>query len=287
MRLRTTSSSRPPALPMLHDAIRTIASTWSATLPTPRTLPCRSMAVVPACSTVSPTRTAREKCLSCSSCRPEATFTRRDVAMMSSDVGRALLPELQVLVRRGVRMIRDEPETGLFHARSNRVQEAELPERREHDALVGQTLDLVEQRLATLGIEFPRLLHEEIFHVRVATPGVEAFLDVVVLDTCRGVAHAAGAGLEEPGDLLVLPLRQESGTLHRTHLGADADRRQVVRDGLGHAPVRAVARIVPRVESVRIAGLGQELLRLRHVVRICRDRQRVLVGRGNDAARDA
>src|SRR5262245_22565596 len=94
----------------------------------------------------------------------------------------ALLTELQILVRRRVWMVRDEPEARLLHARSNRVQKAELPERREHDAFVGQTLDLVEQRLATIGIQFPRLLHEEIFHVRVATPGVEAFLDVIVLD---------------------------------------------------------------------------------------------------------
>src|SRR5215510_10233041 len=110
----------------------------------------------------------------------------------------ALLLELQILVRRGVRMIRDQPEAGLFDARSNRVQEAELPERREHDALVSQTLDLVEQHLATLGIQLPRLLHEKIVHVRIATPGVESLLDVVVLDARRRVAHAAGAGLQEP-----------------------------------------------------------------------------------------
>src|SRR5215471_19967276 len=111
----------------------------------------------------------------------------------------ALLPELQVLVRRGVRMIRDESEAGLFNARTNRVQEAELPERREHDALVGETLDLVEQHLATLGIQLARLLHEEVVHVRIATPGVETLLDVVVLDARRRVAHPAGAGLQEPG----------------------------------------------------------------------------------------
>ena len=60
MRLRTTSSRRPPALPMLQAAIFMIASTWAAASPAPRTWPWRSSEVVPAWSTVSPTRSARE-----------------------------------------------------------------------------------------------------------------------------------------------------------------------------------------------------------------------------------
>jgi hypothetical protein len=46
----------------------------------------------------------------------------------------------------------DEAEPGFLHARSDGIQEAELPERRVHDALVGQALDLVEDRLAALGV---------------------------------------------------------------------------------------------------------------------------------------
>src|SRR5436309_6650371 len=77
MRERTTSSSRPPALPMLHSAMARMVSTCRATSPVPRTCPARSMAVVPACSTVSPTRSAREYWATCSSVRPELTLMRR------------------------------------------------------------------------------------------------------------------------------------------------------------------------------------------------------------------
>jgi len=45
---------------MLHSAIVMIVSTCFATSSTPRTVPARSIAVVPDCSTVSPTRSARE-----------------------------------------------------------------------------------------------------------------------------------------------------------------------------------------------------------------------------------
>ena len=40
-------------------------------------------------------------------------------------------------------MQRDQSETGLFDARPDAVQEAQLPERRGHHALVRQTLDLM------------------------------------------------------------------------------------------------------------------------------------------------
>src|SRR6516162_9162643 len=56
---------------------------------------------------------------------------------------RSLL-ELEILVRRRVRMERDEPEAGLLDAGPDAVQEAKLPERCRHDTFVGELLDLVQ-----------------------------------------------------------------------------------------------------------------------------------------------
>src|SRR5262249_11354214 len=80
----------------------------------------------------------------------------------------ASLLELQVLVRRRIREQRDEAQARLLDARTDPVQEAQLPERRVQHAVVGQALDLLEQGLAPLGIELARLLDEEIVHVGVA-----------------------------------------------------------------------------------------------------------------------
>src|SRR6266850_4531494 len=65
--------------------------------------------------------------------------------------------ELQILIRRRVRMERDEPEPRLLDARADAVQEAQLPQRRRHDPLVGQALDLVQQRFAALEVELAGL----------------------------------------------------------------------------------------------------------------------------------
>src|SRR5207247_7881363 len=115
-------------------------------------------------------------------------------------------------------------------------------------------------------------------------PRVEAVLDEVVLDSGGGVAEPAGAGLEDAGDLLFLPVAEEGRALHRPQLGADAHRGQVVADRLRDARVRRVARVLAGVEAVGIAGLGQQFLRPRGIVRVGRNEQRVLEGAGDDAA---
>src|SRR6187431_135004 len=106
---------------------------------------------------------------------------------------RASLPELQVLVGRRVRVIRDQPEARLLDARPDRVQEAELPQGRVHHPLVRELLELVEERLPALRIQLAGLLRGEIFHVGMAAPRVRAVLREVVLDTGGGVAEATGA----------------------------------------------------------------------------------------------
>src|SRR5947209_7686997 len=78
------------------------------------------------------------------------------------------LLELESLVRRRVGVQRDQPEPRLLDAGTDTVQEAQLPVRCSHDSLVRQTLDLVQQHLAALGIELAGLLHDQVVHVRIA-----------------------------------------------------------------------------------------------------------------------
>src|SRR5207247_8396352 len=116
-----------------------------------------------------------------------------------------------------VREESDESEAGLLDARSDPVEEGELPQRREHDALVREPLDLVEQRFTTLRIELARLLDEEILHVGIPAPRVHAILHEVVLDSRRRVAVTDGARLHDGGDLLVLPAWEVRRALLRPH----------------------------------------------------------------------
>src|SRR5437588_614869 len=61
--------------------------------------------------------------------------------------------EPDVLHWRGVRKRRDELEAAFLHAGSDAPDEAILPNRREHDALEEDPLDLVQQLFALLAIE--------------------------------------------------------------------------------------------------------------------------------------
>src|SRR4249920_3793877 len=80
--------------------------------------------------------------------RPPWCRGRRDsdVALDTS----SLALELQVLIRRGVGLVLDEAEARLLHPGADAVEERQLPDGREHDAVVRDLLDLVQQRLALL-----------------------------------------------------------------------------------------------------------------------------------------
>src|SRR2546430_12174912 len=90
-------------------------------------------------------------------------------------VSRARSPgsERQVLVRRRVRVAGNAAEPGLLGPRSDAVQECELPDRDEHDALVDELLDPVQEGLALLPVELRPLLPEEPVDVRVAAVDVQ------------------------------------------------------------------------------------------------------------------
>src|SRR5262245_10316794 len=120
------------------------------------------------------------------------------------------------------------------------VEEGELPDRREHDLVVHQLLDLDEGRLPALGVHLGGLLAEEAFDVRIAAVAVEAVGRHEGLDARGGIAGGAAAALYKVPELLVLELAEERRPLERAYLRVDADDAEVVHDGFDDRRVGAV-----------------------------------------------
>src|SRR6266581_2841797 len=95
---------------------------------------------------------------------------------------RPLRLELQVLVRRRPRIVRDEAEPRLLHTWADPLQKGELPDRKDHGLFVDQLLDAMEERLPLFRIELARLLLEEPVDVGISPVGVGAARDDERLD---------------------------------------------------------------------------------------------------------
>ena len=89
------------------------------------------------------------------------------------------------------------PKPRLADARTQAVDEAELPDRREDPPLIDELLNFVQQRLALLLIEFGRLLLEHLVDVRIVPIDVWATLDREQLKPRGGVAEGTAAALDD------------------------------------------------------------------------------------------
>src|SRR5256712_2723646 len=194
--------------------------------------------------------------------------------------------EPNVLVRRRVRVVGDQGEGRLVNLRPYTPNESVFPDRSEHDAIVEDPLDLMEQRLALLAIELSRLLLEEVFDFGEDPVRVPAAPRREQLDSSRRVAARARSAQHDTAELLLPPARKEGGALQRPHPRPDPDDAQVVRDGLRHGEVGRLGREVAAVEAVRVAGLDQELLGAFRVVGVRIDGDRELHRPRHDVAGD-
>src|SRR5438034_3300839 len=196
---------------------------------------------------------------------------------------RSLRLELQVLVRRRPRIVRDEAEPRLLHTWADPLQEGELPDGKDHGLLVDQLLDAMEERLALLRIELARLLLEEPVDVGISPVGVGAARDDERLHAGGGVAEDAAQPVDEVLELLVLIRLEEPRPLERAKPRLDADGLKIVEDRLGIYAGPGIAPEIPGVEALRVPGLREELPGLARVVGVER-RLPVEVEAGRDDA---
>src|SRR6059036_3087754 len=250
----------------------------------------------------SPTRTARRFRSStsrsrssriCRNANPPMTIstesqmapTRRIVSFMTVV---AFSPRLepQILVRRGVGVVGDERQARLLHAWPVAIEEGELPDRRDHRLLVHELLDPLERRLALLPVHLARLLAEEPVDVGIAAVDVGAGGGDERLEAGRRVPEGPGAALDDVPELPLPVLGEEGRALERPELGPDADRLQVIHDGLREVGVGHVAVVVTGVEAVRVAGLGEELPGPGRIVRGRGRLPEEVEARGDDAVGD-
>src|SRR2546430_2331494 len=169
--------------------------------------------------------------------------------------------EPHVLVRGGERVAGDQTETRLFHSRPVAAHQAELKDGRDHRLLVDELLDAVQRRLAPLLVELGALLAEEAIDVRVAAVYVRAARRDEGFDPRRGVAEGGASAVHEVSVLLVAIALLECGALERPELHANARGLERVGDRFADGHGRGIDGVVTGVQSVRISGLGEELLR--------------------------
>src|SRR5215467_9700628 len=116
-----------------------------------------------------------------------------------------LLPDLHVFVgrERAHPYVRDRV---LRNARANAHQRAEMDDRRVHDPIDRQLLDLVEHGLALLGVTLDGLLLKELVDIGITAISVGALGLDEGFDAARGIARVAGPSHEQAAQFLGLPI---------------------------------------------------------------------------------
>src|SRR5919201_5458381 len=200
----------------------------------------------------STTRCARSRnCLSMRSTqRSPGSFTceSAEISFGSLMISPSLAFQLQVFVRRREGPPVDEREARLRHARSLRVDEAELPHRRDHGFVVDELLDPMEHRLAPLPVDLGRLLSEESLDVGVAAVGVGAAGGDPRLEPGRRVPEGAGDRVDQVLQLLLLVRLEERRALERAELQSDSYALQIPDQRLAHRRRRGIAPQITGVE---------------------------------------
>src|SRR5262245_35897968 len=174
---------------------------------------------------------------------------------------RALLPsQLQVLVGREVEAGNGGGED-VVHARPHPGGEAQVIDGHLRHLLLEDALHLEEERLALLPVQLLGLAAEDVVDLGQRAESEGAVLGHEGFEPGGRVARDAADGEHHAMELLLAPRRHEGAAFHGAHARADAHRLQPAADGLGHGVVGREGREVARVEAVREARLGKELLR--------------------------
>src|SRR5262245_59521930 len=220
------------------------------------------------------------------SLKPTASIPGKFIDSSNGTGENLFLHEADVLVGAGIGMAWDQSEPRLLDPRSVAVDEGELPKMREDRAIVHHLLHLVQDRLTLAPVELDSLLRVQLVDVRIAAIDIGAALDDKGLEACGRVAEGAAATLNYVLVSLLRVTLDKGCPLDRPELGADPHGLQVVERGLGEVRIRRIAEVLPGVETVRMAGLGEQFSRLFRIVRRLRRLPVELEGVRNDAAGD-
>src|SRR5690349_15055771 len=155
-------------------------------------------------------------------------------------LARSSLGFLQAHVFPGRREVelRAQADARLFDSRADAVQSSRLENAAEHDPLIHQALDLVQERLALFPVALLRLLPEQIVDVGIAAGRVGGAADSEILDARRGGARRRRDRDEDALPGAGPPRFHEGRALHAADPSADADRGEIVRDALAHGDER-------------------------------------------------
>src|SRR6266436_10218620 len=123
-----------------------------------------------------------------------------------------------VLIRPRIGESRNEAEPRLTDARPERIHKCQLPYGRVDRLVVYQLLHLVQDCLAPLGIQFGRLLLEQVVDLRIAAIGIGTALDDEGGETGRGVAEGAARALDDILEPLVAVRLEKSRSFARAQL---------------------------------------------------------------------
>src|SRR5262249_42995277 len=171
------------------------------------------------------------------------TFRRRK--LKDQTISRPL--QLEVFVRRRVGIAGNQADPGLLDARGNSRHGAELVDGHVHDAVVQDTLDLLEQCLALRTIALARLALEQILHFGQHAIRIEARRRHVGLEPRRRVAAGAVEPHQHALEPLIAPGGEIGGALHRPDARTDTDGSKIARERLAHRVERRIRIELPGV----------------------------------------
>src|SRR5882762_5998367 len=111
--------------------------------------------------------------------------------------------------------------------------------------------------LALLGVELAALAMVEIVDLRHAAVRIDPVPGDIGLETRRRIAERGRDDQDDAAELLLPPLGEVGGALHRARLRADADRLEIALDRLGHRVVGRERIEVAALEAVRVSRFRQ------------------------------
>src|SRR5262245_54200951 len=124
----------------------------------------------------------------------------------------------------------------------------------------------MQERFALGPVDLPRLTTKQLFDLRKRARGEDPAADHEGLEPGRRVSPGSVEPHDHALELLLAPGGEQRGPLQRSDASANADRSEITGERLTHRVERRIRIEVAGIESIREAGLGQEVFGLGGIV---------------------